>query len=75
MASISSQPPQPIVPDAEMHAPGGAVSPAQIAAEVAQARRLAERYRLPFVEMDEFHIDNDLFRSIPAELTVFGRVY
>ncbi len=38
------------------------------AAEVAQARRLAERYRLEFVDMDHFHLDGDLFRSIPAEL-------
>ena len=37
-------------------------------AEVAQARRLAERYRLEFVDMDHFLIDNDLFRSIPADL-------
>jgi type II secretory ATPase GspE/PulE/Tfp pilus assembly ATPase PilB-like protein len=70
MASISSQPPPvpPVTPDAEMHAGHVEVSPAQIASEVPQARRLAERYRLPFVDMEEFHIDNDLFRSIPAEL-------
>src|SRR6476620_5781229 len=37
-------------------------------AEIAQARRLAERYRLEFVDMDHFLIDNELFRSIPAEL-------
>jgi type II secretory ATPase GspE/PulE/Tfp pilus assembly ATPase PilB-like protein len=36
--------------------------------EVAQARKLAERYRLEFVDMDEFHIDQELFRSIPADL-------
>src|SRR4051812_20522855 len=36
--------------------------------EVAQAQRLAERYRLEFVDMDEFHIDQELFRSIPADL-------
>ena len=55
-------------PDAEMHAGHVEANPAQIAAEIPQARRLAERYRLPFVDMDDFHIDNDLFRSIPAEL-------
>ncbi len=38
------------------------------AAETAEARRLAERYRLEFVDMDRFHIDGDLFRAIPAEL-------
>jgi type II secretory ATPase GspE/PulE/Tfp pilus assembly ATPase PilB-like protein len=72
MSSISQQPPRsPVSPtpaDAEIHAPHIEASPAQIAAEIPQARRLAERYRLPFVDMDEFHIDNDLFRSIPAEL-------
>jgi type II secretory ATPase GspE/PulE/Tfp pilus assembly ATPase PilB-like protein len=37
-------------------------------AEISHARRLAERYRLEFVDMDHFLIDNDLFRSIPADL-------
>src|SRR5580704_4431933 len=32
------------------------------------ARRLAERYRCPFVDLLEQRIDPDLFRSIPAEL-------
>ena len=36
--------------------------------ELAQARRLAERYRLEFVDMDTFRIDQDLFRTIPADL-------
>jgi type II secretory ATPase GspE/PulE/Tfp pilus assembly ATPase PilB-like protein len=38
------------------------------ASEVARARSLAERYRLEFVDMDQFRIDQELFRSIPAEL-------
>ncbi|MBK5296386.1 MAG: type II/IV secretion system protein [Vicinamibacteria bacterium] len=38
------------------------------AAETAEARRLAERYRLEFVDMDQFHIDGELFRAIPADL-------
>src|SRR5271167_42843 len=38
------------------------------AAEREQARRLAERYRCPFVDLKEQRIDPDLFRSIPAEL-------
>src|ERR1700751_921501 len=38
------------------------------AAERDQARRLAERYRCPFVDLREQRIDPDLFRSIPAEL-------
>src|SRR5512142_3393761 len=37
-------------------------------AEFEQARRLAERYRVEFVDMDSFRIDQDLFRSIPADL-------
>src|SRR5213594_2085126 len=37
-------------------------------AEIDLARRLAERYRLDFVDMDTFRIDQDLFRSIPADL-------
>src|SRR5919197_2936321 len=41
---------------------------AEQAAEAAQARRLAERYRLPFLEPAHFNIDHDLFRTIPAEL-------
>ncbi len=38
------------------------------AAEVAQARRLAERYGLEFVDLEQFRIDHELFRSIPADL-------
>ena len=37
-------------------------------AEVVRAQRLAERYRLEFVDMERFHIDHELFRSIPADL-------
>src|SRR5881394_578239 len=43
-------------------------TPEDYSAEVARARQLAERYRLEFVEMDEFKIDQELFRSIPADL-------
>src|SRR3954470_12704401 len=43
-------------------------SAAEQAAEIAQARRLAERYRLPFLDLAHFNIDHELFRSIPAEL-------
>jgi type II secretory ATPase GspE/PulE/Tfp pilus assembly ATPase PilB-like protein len=43
-------------------------SPEDHSAEVARARRLAERYRIDFVDMDEFRIDQELFRSIPADL-------
>jgi type II secretory ATPase GspE/PulE/Tfp pilus assembly ATPase PilB-like protein len=40
----------------------------QRSAEEAHARRLAERYRLEFLDMNEFRIDQELFRSIPADL-------
>src|SRR5436189_3970718 len=37
-------------------------------AELEHTRRLAERYRLEFIDMDTFRIDQELFRSIPADL-------
>jgi type II secretory ATPase GspE/PulE/Tfp pilus assembly ATPase PilB-like protein len=43
-------------------------SAAAQAAEVVQARKLAERYRLEFVDMGRFSIDHELFRQIPADL-------
>ncbi len=46
----------------------GGVGDAERRAELEQARRLAERYRLELVDMETFRIDQDLFRSIPAEL-------
>jgi type II secretory ATPase GspE/PulE/Tfp pilus assembly ATPase PilB-like protein len=36
--------------------------------EQARARQLAARYRREFVDMNEFRIDQELFRSIPADL-------
>src|SRR5437660_1444184 len=45
-----------------------AVTDADQREELEHARRLAERYRLEFVDMDTFRIDQDLFRSIPADL-------
>jgi type II secretory ATPase GspE/PulE/Tfp pilus assembly ATPase PilB-like protein len=55
--------------DAELYA--GVVpeaSAAEKAAETAHARRLAERYRLEFVDLSQFSIDHELFRAIPADL-------
>src|SRR3954462_14048528 len=43
-------------------------SAAEIAAEIAEARRLADRYRLTFLDLAHFNIDHDLFRTIPADL-------
>ena len=42
--------------------------PVDRAEEVARARRLAERYRVEFADMDRFSMDAELFRSIPADL-------
>ena len=36
--------------------------------EAERAKRLAERYRLEYVDMEQFYVDQELFRSIPAEL-------
>ena len=36
--------------------------------EAKQAKRLADRYRLDYVDMKEFHVDQELFRAIPADL-------
>ncbi len=36
--------------------------------EKENARRIAEKYNLEYVELDNFEIDPDLFRSIPADL-------
>jgi type IV pilus assembly protein PilB len=43
-------------------------SPEEYSEEIARAHALADRYRLEFVDMNEFRIDQDLFRSIPADL-------
>ena len=49
-------------PEGEEHAP------VDHAAETARSRKLAERYELEFVDLTQFRINNDLFRSIPADL-------
>jgi type IV pilus assembly protein PilB len=43
-------------------------APVDRAAEIATARRLAARYELEYVDLEQFHIDHALFRSIPADL-------
>jgi type II secretory ATPase GspE/PulE/Tfp pilus assembly ATPase PilB-like protein len=43
-------------------------TPEDYSEEIARARKLAERYHVEFVDMDEFRIDQELFRSIPADL-------
>jgi type IV pilus assembly protein PilB len=41
---------------------------ADTAAEEAQAREMARRYRCPFVDLQQQPIDHDLLRSIPVDL-------
>jgi len=53
---------------AQLQADTSEFGPAERAAELEHARRQAERYRLEFVDMDTFRIDQELFRSIPADL-------
>src|SRR4029077_12402714 len=52
----------------ELHADPPELGTQERLAEIEQARRLAERYRLEFVDMETFLIDQELFRSIPADL-------
>src|SRR5258707_14550665 len=61
----------PIPSKADLHADNvelGPFSDAERQTAIEQARRLADRYRLDFVDMETFHIDQELFRSIPADL-------
>ena len=51
-----------------MPEPQIAVSAEERHAEYEAAERLAKRYRLEFVDMQHFPIDQELFRSIPADL-------
>ena len=53
---------------AQMHADGVELGADERQAELEQARRLAERYGFESVDMDTFRIDQELFRSIPADL-------
>jgi type II secretory ATPase GspE/PulE/Tfp pilus assembly ATPase PilB-like protein len=55
-------------PDLHVEADAALVTEVDRGVEIEQARRLADRYRLEFVDMDTFHIDQELFRSIPADL-------
>jgi type IV pilus assembly protein PilB len=66
---MEASPNDPLDPEALIEeAAEPVVSPEERNAEEAAARRLAERYRLDFLDMHEFRIDQELFRSIPAEL-------
>jgi type IV pilus assembly protein PilB len=54
--------------DADLYLGVPETTAAEQAAETANAKRLAERYRLEFVELSRFSIDHELFRAIPADL-------
>jgi type II secretory ATPase GspE/PulE/Tfp pilus assembly ATPase PilB-like protein len=54
--------------DTQLYAGGREVTPVDRARETSSARRLAERYRLEFVDLGQFSIDHELFRAIPADL-------
>ena len=56
------------VTNAQLHAEGVELGADERRAELEQARHLAERYGFEFVDMDTFRIDQELFRSIPADL-------
>ena len=66
MATNTNAPAQP--PGFESETAIGSISADEQRAEVEQARHVAQRYRLDFLDMDTFRIDQDLFRSIPADL-------
>ena len=47
---------------------GGSGGAMDYAAEEARAKELARRYRCEFVDLRNFHIHHDLFRSVPVHL-------
>jgi type IV pilus assembly protein PilB len=55
-------------PEPQLYVAGRETTPADRALETSGARRLAERYRLEFVDLGQFSIDHELFRAIPADL-------
>jgi type IV pilus assembly protein PilB len=74
MSTETSNPatsPAPAIPPAnppdDLYAEGEN-APVDHAAEAARARKLAERYEMEFVDLTKFQINNDLFRSIPADV-------
>jgi type IV pilus assembly protein PilB len=60
--------PTPVGPAEELYVGAPEASAAEQAAEAGRARRLAERYRLEFVDLALSSIDHELFRAIPADL-------
>src|SRR5688500_3857652 len=65
---MNGKTPSPIADGADLYVSAPEASAAEQVAETAHARRLAERYRLSFVDLSQFSIDHELFRAIPADL-------
>jgi len=67
---MDAQTPTPAAHGSETALYAGArdAAPVDRVAETLAARRLAERYRLDFVDLTQFSIDHELFRSLPADL-------
>jgi type II secretory ATPase GspE/PulE/Tfp pilus assembly ATPase PilB-like protein len=61
MADPVSSPTEPLYAEPQ-------AAPTDHALEEVEARRLARRYQLQFVDLEHFHPDHALFRSIPADL-------
>jgi type II secretory ATPase GspE/PulE/Tfp pilus assembly ATPase PilB-like protein len=55
-------------PPVHLYAEGVEPPPEDRAEELADAKRLAGRYGLEFVDLEQFRIDHELFRSIPADM-------
>ncbi|MBP1634294.1 MAG: epsE 2 [Acidobacteria bacterium] len=53
---------------AGLYVGGGEVPAEDRGEEIARARHLAGRYGMEFVDLEQFQIDHELFRAIPAEL-------
>ncbi|MBI2677210.1 MAG: type II/IV secretion system protein [Candidatus Koribacter versatilis] len=49
-------------------APGGNGTATDRAGEEQRARGLARRYRAEFVDLKDYHMDHELFRSVPVDL-------
>ncbi|MDQ3488089.1 MAG: hypothetical protein M3468_10200, partial [Acidobacteriota bacterium] len=60
--------PTPAAPAEDLYVEAPEASAAEKAAEASRARRLAERYRLEYVDLSLASIDHELFRAIPADL-------
>ncbi|MBA2304886.1 MAG: type II/IV secretion system protein [Acidobacteria bacterium] len=52
----------------ELYVGATEASAVEKAAEISRAHGLAERYRLPFIDLSQSSIDHELFRALPADL-------